>query len=69
MNNEDVILNLKDAKCDNTTIKKFIAAATKAEKLKILLKQREVLLNAVHKADDELYCLDYFIDKVRKSEG
>lgn len=59
---QSVIQNLEDAGCDSETIEEFISldAEGKAkEQLNLLARQRQQLLDRVHKEERRIDCLDY----------
>lgn len=69
---EAVIQNLKDAGCTENVINCCIAcieAGQKKELLKCLEKQRNVLLNKVHKEEKHIDCLDYLVYQIRRIEN
>lgn len=66
-----MIHNLEDAGCLPDIIESFIESQKNekcAEQLKILSKQRRLLLEEVHDTQHQLECLDYLIYKFRKKE-
>ena len=67
---EDVIQNLRDAGCSEETIEKFITELkTGREKdgLKRLAAHRKDLLDALHKEQKCIDCLDYLVYQMRKA--
>jgi hypothetical protein len=68
-NREEALLqNLEDAGCASDTIELFMQKHEQSklsEQLKILSKQRCVLLDDVHKSQKKLDCLDYLIYRLK----
>lgn len=61
---EDMIQNLKDAGCDKDTIMVFVQNLQEEkidEGLKILAVHRRSLLDALHKEQKQIDCLDYLV--------
>lgn len=57
-----IIQNLEDAGCDSETVEEFLALEEQGkteEQLKLLARQRQRLLDQVHKEERCIYCLDY----------
>jgi hypothetical protein len=66
---ESMIQNLKDAGCASDLITRFMTCHEEKktfEQLRILSKQREVLLDQVHDNQEKLDCLDYLMYKLKK---
>ena len=64
-----VIQNLKDAGCDEDTVNEFMKLAGNREKpgqLKLLERHRSILLEAVHRNEKQIDCLDYLLYQMRK---
>lgn len=61
---ERMVLNMKDAGCSEDTINRFLlcyqAGDIKGE-LKVLSNHRQTLLDAVHKGQKKIDCLDYLV--------
>lgn len=54
--------NLKDAGCDSKMITEFFDKNEKKdEQLKILKRQRQRLLDRIHKEEKRIDCLDYLV--------
>lgn len=67
--NEAVIQNLKDAGCDESTIEIFmddIKNGKVDDGLKLLATHRRSLLDALHKDQKKIDCLDYLVFIMRK---
>lgn len=63
--------NLVDADCDDITIKKCMKLAQegkKSEMLPLLSQHRILLLNMLHKRNDNIDCIDYLIYKIKKEQ-
>lgn len=64
-----VIQNLKDAGCDEDTVNEFMKLEGSREKpgqLKLLERHRSILLEAVHRNEKQIDCLDYLLYQMRK---
>ena len=64
-----VVQNLKDAGCDEETVKKFMELAENGEKQKqyrLLEKHRKALLEKVHSREKQIDCLDYLVFRMKK---
>lgn len=70
MNNENsIIQNLRDAGCDENTIRAFVEDLRNgraAEGLKLLAAHRRSLLEDIHREQKQLDCLDYLVYTVQK---
>ena len=66
---EDVIRNLKDAGCSDEFNRKFIAAESDKEKMRLLVSQKDFLLNNLHNTQEKLSCMDYLIYQMKKGES
>lgn len=66
---EHIVLNMKDAGCNEDTIQRFLlcyqADDIKGE-LKVLSNHRQALLDEVHKGQKEIDCLDYLVYQIEK---
>lgn len=65
---EEIIENLKDAGCDDSVIEQFLKLGEeqkKQEQLRLLSGHKKTLLNAVHKNQKRIDCLDYLIYKLK----
>ena len=61
--------NLKDAGCDLDTIcrcEALIQGEKKGELMRVLFLHRQALLDAVHKNERRIDCLDYLIYQIEK---
>jgi hypothetical protein len=68
-NLEAIAQHLKDARCDDETIDCFLKLYEEgktAEQYRMLRRQRAVLLEHMHKAQQRVDCLDGFIFKFKK---
>lgn len=69
---EDPLLcNLKDAGCNETTIKKFLQLqkeGKRQEQYRLLSYHRASLLNQVHISQHRIDCLDYLIYAMKKEK-
>lgn len=66
---EDIIQNLKDAGCDEATIKAFmddLHSGKQAMGTKLLERHRRCLLEALHGSQKRIDCLDYLLFMLRK---
>ncbi len=66
-----VIQNLRDAGCDEKTIAAYldcIMNGRETESLRLLKKQRSLLLDAVHREERKIDCLDYLIYQMWKAK-
>ncbi len=66
---QSVIQNLEDAGCDSEIIKEFFsldAEGKTGEQLKLLARQRQQLLDRVHKEEKRIDCLDYLTYQLNK---
>jgi len=64
-----VIRNLKDAGCKPETVEEFLALDGEGkieEQLKLLARQRQQLLDLVHREEKRIDCLDYLVHKLNK---
>lgn len=62
--------NLEDAGCDRETVQRCMALSQSgktAELLRVLAGHRKALLDAVHRNQKQLDCLDYLIYQTEKS--
>ena len=68
---EAIIQNLRDAGCDDETIAAFMGCVREereAESLRLLKKQRSLLLDAVHREEKKIDCLDYLVYRMQKAK-
>ncbi len=68
---ESIIQNLRDAGCDETTITSFLRCmkdGKEPESLRLLKKQRSLLLDAVHREEKKINCLDYLVYQMQKAK-
>ncbi|MCI9458106.1 MAG: hypothetical protein HFE44_14240 [Oscillospiraceae bacterium] len=66
-----VIQNLRDAGCDEKTIAAYldcIMNGRETESLRLLKKQRSLLLDAVHREERKIDCLDYLMYQMWKAK-
>lgn len=64
-----LLQNLQDAGCDKDMISLCVSYAEQGktqEVISILQKYKPVLLNKIHKSQDELDCLDFLIYRLKK---
>lgn len=73
MNNKQeqkrTIQNMKDAGCSEDTIKRFLLCYEAGDikgGLKVLSTHRQALLDAIHKGQKEIDCLDYLVYQIEK---
>ena len=67
---ESIIQNLRDAGCDERTIAAFlgyIKDGRESESLRLLKKQRSLLLDTVHQEEKKIDCLDYLVYRMQKA--
>ena len=68
---EDIVQNLRDAGCDEDIISKFLECVEKGKKpesLRLLKRQRSELLDAVHKEQRKIDCLDYLVYMMHRQQ-
>ena len=68
---EAVTQNLRDAGCDQGTIDAFLGFVREekeAESPRLLKKQRSLLLDAVHREEKKIDCLDYLVYRMQKAK-
>lgn len=63
-----IIENLKAANCNDSLIKEFFQLKTDG-KLRLLSQHRKNLLEALHKNQKQIDCLDYLIFNIEKYKG
>ena len=66
-----ILENLKDAGCDSETVKRFFeldGEAKTGEQLELLSKQREQLLEKIHREEKKIDCLDYLVYQLNKKK-
>lgn len=72
MSEEDKLLrNLKDAGCDDETIKKFFqmrAGGRRQEQYRLLSMHRALLLDKLHASQQMIDCLDYLVYVMKKED-
>ncbi len=72
MSEEDRILcNLKDAGCDETTIKQFFRFqkdGRRQEQYRLLAIHRALLLDQLHVSQHMIDCLDYLVYTMKKEQ-
>lgn len=66
---EDIARNLKDAGCSDEFSRKFMAAVSDTERMRMLTAQRDFLLDNLHTAQEKLSCMDYLIYQMKKGEN
>lgn len=68
---EAVEQNLRDAGCDEACIREFMKSMRQnkdAEGMKALLRHRSKLLDAMHREQKRIDCLDYLLYQMRKTK-
>ncbi len=68
---DSLIRNLKDAGCDETTIKKYLRLqkeGRRQEQYRLLSMQRALLLDQVHASQHMIDCLDYLVYSMKKAQ-
>lgn len=68
---EAIEQNLRDAGCDEACICEFMEDMSQnreAEGMKVLRKHRSKLLDAMHREQKRIDCLDYLIYQMRKAK-
>lgn len=71
-NRNDVLQNLKDAGCDRKTIEAFIRLGEekcRCGQIRLLEGHRRELLDAVHREQKRIDCLDYLLYEMKKEYG
>lgn len=66
---QSVIQNLEDAGCDSKIVEEFLALNEEGktgEQLKLLARQRQQLLDQVHREERRIDCLDYLTYQINK---
>lgn len=61
--------NLQDAGCDEPTITECVSlAGTKQETqlLRLLAQRKRILLDTVHKSQDQIDCLDFLVYQIKQ---
>lgn len=64
-----VVQNLKDAGCDRKAVEKFIRLRSQGdtdEQLRLLSRQRDILLERIHCEEKKIDCLDYLVYQIKK---
>lgn len=70
-NEEAMVQNLRDAGCDEELIKKFQECCRKGKEqdgMRLLGRHRADLLDAMHREQKRIDCLDYFIYQRNKAQ-
>ena len=68
---ETITQNLRDAGCDEETIAAFLSCVRDGrgpESLRLLKRQRSLLLDAVHQEEKKIDCLDYLVYQMKKAK-
>lgn len=68
---EDLIQNLKDADCDQSTIQIFLAdlhGGEPSQGIRLLEKHRCALLDVLHQTQKRIDCLDYLLFMLQKQQ-
>jgi hypothetical protein len=66
-----IIHNLEDAGCDDELTEQFFCLRETGRvegQLRLLSKQRTILLDNIHSNQKRLDCLDYLINKIKKEQ-
>ncbi|MCI8650524.1 MAG: hypothetical protein HFG20_10470 [Anaerotruncus sp.] len=69
---ESIIQNLRAAGCDEKTIIAFLRCmrdGKEPESFRLLKKQRSLLLEAVHREEKKIDCLDYLVYQMQKAKN
>ena len=69
---EAIEQNLRDAGCDESCIREFMedmSQSKETEGMKVLRKHRSKLLDAMHREQKRIDCLDYLIYQMQKSKA
>ncbi|MCM1087525.1 MAG: hypothetical protein NC419_05165 [Muribaculaceae bacterium] len=69
---EDVIQNLKDAGCNQETIKCFMECMEQDDvsgQMHLMEEHRKCLLNKVHEEEKKITCLDYLVYQVERNKN
>lgn len=70
-NDEDILMNLQDAGCDDKIIKKYFQLqemGRRTEQIRLLSLHRASLLDEIHEEQQKLDCLDYLIYAMKEAE-
>ena len=66
---EEILQNLKDAGCDETTIGCYIGCCgCGQDQVKVLKKHRRCLLDMIHEGQKQIDCLDYLLYQMEKEQ-
>lgn len=68
--NQGLICNLEDTGCSPEVIKLFLEFNSQGrveDMLLLLSRQRRLILNAIHREQKRIDCLDYLVYKIKKS--
>lgn len=68
---ESIIQNLRDAGCDEKTAADILDCVKNGEDpecFRLLKKQRSRLLDAVHREEKKIDCLDYLVYRMQKAK-
>ena len=68
---EALVQNLKDAACDEATIRAFLDCVRRGEMpegIRLLQAHRRRLLDGLHKEQKRIDCLDYLLFRLGKAE-
>ncbi|QNM07073.1 hypothetical protein H9Q78_12870 [Qiania dongpingensis] len=68
---EDIIQNLKDAGCDEDTIRTFLEDLQRGKRMtgiQLLEKHRCCLVDHLHQDQKQIDCLDYLLFMMRKEQ-
>lgn len=66
---EEILQNLKDAGCDETTIGCYIGCCgCGLDQVKVLKKHRRCLLDKIHEGQKQIDCLDYLLYQMEKEQ-
>ncbi len=71
MQKERMIRNMEDAGCGEDLIQRFLHCYHTGDikgGLRILSSHRQVLLDAIHKEEKEIDCLDYLVWQIEKEQ-
>ena len=63
--------NLEDAGCDEETVERCLDCARQGrtqEQLRLLSAHRRLLLDAVHRCEKQITCLDYLVFQIEREE-
>lgn len=69
---EDIVQNLKDAACDETTIRAFLQSlqgGKMLEGIRLLRAHRRCWLDELHREQKRIDCLDYLLFRLQKADA